>query len=254
MLDLIDEAIDTYALKTVFALFSGGHDSLCATHVAMQHPAVTTAVHINTGIGIEKTRQFVRNTCKNFDWKLNEYHPPKTYSELVQTYGFPGPSMHTLMYNRLKERCINQVLREHKTYRREAIGFITGVRSQESTRRMGYVEPIQKDGSRIWIACIHDWDGKDKNAYMEKHNLPRNEVVDLLHMSGECLCGAFAKPGEREEIKLWFPAVYKEIEELEEAVATTGKPCRWGVRPTENSYQITMNLPLCTSCIAKNEI
>jgi len=34
------------------------------------------------------------------------------------------------------------------------------------------------------------------NDFMADNNLKRNEVVDLIHKSGECLCGAFAKPGE----------------------------------------------------------
>lgn len=31
------------------------------------------------------------------------------------------------------------------------------------------------------------------------------------HMSGECLCGAFAKPGELDEIRFWYPAMADEL-------------------------------------------
>ena len=59
---VLDQAIAACKPKAVFGLFSGGHDSLTATYVASQHSAFTAAVHINTGIGIEATREFVRKT------------------------------------------------------------------------------------------------------------------------------------------------------------------------------------------------
>ena len=57
---LLDVAIRRYKPVAVFGMFSGGHDSICAVHMAAQRPEFTAAVHINTGIGIEQTREFVR--------------------------------------------------------------------------------------------------------------------------------------------------------------------------------------------------
>jgi hypothetical protein len=45
--------------------------------------------------------------------------------------------------------------------------------------------------------------------------VPTNSVSDILHMSGECLCGSFASPGERAEIDYWFPMALDEVRELE---------------------------------------
>ena len=247
--DIIDQAIEQYGITKVFGLFSGGHDSLCATHVASSHPAFVGAVHINTGIGVPQTRQFVRDTCKEHGWELYEYHPPVSYREIVKEHGFPGPGGHLYMYTRLKERCIRQLTREHKTHRLEHIGLVSGVRSEESSRRMRHVEKIQKEGSRIWIADIHDWTKVQCNAYVKANDLKRNEVVDLIHMSGECLCGSFASPGEREELRLWFPDVVKEIEEIEAEVAQAEKPCVWGQRPTKIAGQQEMSfMPMCVGC------
>jgi len=252
--DIIDQAIKQYSITKVFGLFSGGHDSLCATHVASSHPAFVSAVHINTGIGVPQTRQFVRDTCKEHGWELFEYHPPVPYREIVKEHGFPGPGGHLYMYTRLKERCIRQLTREHKTHRLEHIGLVSGVRSEESTRRMRHVDAIQKEISRIWIAPIHAWDKRQCNDYIDKHNLKRNEVVDLIHMSGECLCGAFASPGEREELRLWFPDVVKEIEEIEAEVAKTEKPCVWGQKPTRIAGQQEMAfMPMCVGCGKRDE-
>ena len=50
-LAVIDAAVREYRPSHLFALFSGGHDSLTATAITAQHPRFTAAVHINTGIG-----------------------------------------------------------------------------------------------------------------------------------------------------------------------------------------------------------
>jgi 3'-phosphoadenosine 5'-phosphosulfate sulfotransferase (PAPS reductase)/FAD synthetase len=108
---IVETAIERYSPNHVLGLFSGGHDSLCACHIASQHPNFSGVVHINTGIGIEETRQFVRDTCQREGWELLELHPPETYESLVVEHGFPGPAHHYKMYQRLKERCLRQLLR-----------------------------------------------------------------------------------------------------------------------------------------------
>jgi hypothetical protein len=81
--------------------------------------------------------------------------------------------------------------------------------------------------------------------------IPRNVASDTLHMSGECLCGAFAHRGELDEIGEWFPEMRAEIEALEAEVRAAGHPepfCTWGHgqgEPAETSG------PLCTSCDAR---
>lgn len=248
---IIREAIEAYNPSHAFALFSGGHDSLAVTHVAMRHPEVSAAVHINTGIGIEETRTFVRETCEGRGWTLIERHPPElTYEQMVLKYGFPGPGGHLYPFSWLKERALHKLIREHRIPNRN-IMLITGVRKQESERRMGHVQPILKDGRKIWVAPLTDWTARDVGDYIESAGLKRNPVVDMLHMSGECLCGAFAKPGELEWISAWYPRIGKQIRDLECRAEEAGVHCKWGVRPPKRYQQIRqgqMELMLCWSC------
>jgi 3'-phosphoadenosine 5'-phosphosulfate sulfotransferase (PAPS reductase)/FAD synthetase len=205
---LMDEAVETYGVSKFFALFSGGHDSLCATHIAMQHPLCNDVVHINTGIGVEVTRQFVRDVCKAQGWNLIEIRAKEDcgqdYEELVVQHGFPGPFMHNKMYCRLKERCLNFLMR-HYTEKKQRVGFISGVRSDESARRMRHVERLQHEGRKVWVAVCHDWTKQRQAEYMAEHNLPRNPVKEKMCMSGECLCGAFAQKNELNEWLFHFP-------------------------------------------------
>ncbi len=208
-LALIDRALERHPCSHVFGLFSGGHDSLCACHVAAQHPAFTSIVHIHTGIGVEATREFVRATCERCAWPLLELRAKEDcnqdYEDIVMQHGFPGPHGHRFHYIRLKERCLVKLTKAHKQHAKDHIMLVTGVRSSESTRRMGTVDPIQKDGARVWTAICHDWTNSDQHHYMQQHDLPRNPVKDKMCMSGECLCGAFAKKGELREWLFHFP-------------------------------------------------
>jgi len=240
--EIIDRAINEIRPEKVFALFSGGNDSLATTHIAAQHLGTTLdgVVHINTGIGIPQTREFVRDTCKQYGWPLVEYKAventkadgtpdPIIYEELVTKWGFPGPYGHRLMYIRLKERALARLRREHG----KNILLISGFRRQESSRRMKQTEATEKKFGFNWCCPCFYMDKREILQYRREKNLPHNEVCDLLHMSGECLCGAFAHKGELAEIEMWFPDVGRHIRDLEKKVRDAGFPWGWEEGPPE---------------------
>ncbi len=263
----INNAIQEFEPIAVYGLFSGGHDSFSSCFVASQASRFDGIVHINTGIGIEATREYVRNTCEERRWKLLEYKAventgpkgnldPMVYADLVRKWGFPGPHGHGMMYQRLKLRALLRLARDTGASCRGKVKkrmlLVSGCRSQESQRRMGNTEEIQVDGRQIWCAAIHDWNKLDTGDLLAYANQPRSEVVDLIHKSGECLCGAFAKSGELEELKLWpitRPA-YDYIIQLQAEVQKM-HPWGWGQRPPKKSPKTPGTdkpLPLCWSC------
>lgn len=236
---------DRAIVGTVF-LFSGGNDSTVLAHLFRDR--ATHAAHANTTIGIEATRQFVRDTCRGWGLPLIEETAPTSYRELVIERGFPGPAMHWKMYQRLKERCLEAVRRQLVTNPyRERVVFLTGRRRDESKRREDIVEH-ERRGSTIWASPLANWTSLDLNTYRLLHpDCPTNDVSSLLHMSGECLCGAFARPGELEQIEWWFPDVAAEIRALEADVRAAGHPewlCRWG----HGQGKPSKTGPLCSSC------
>lgn len=261
----IEDAMREFKPVTSFALFSGGHDSLTASHCANCVKGLTGTCHINTGIGVEQTRQFVRQTAIGRKWRLLEYKAmencradgtpdPQDYRAFVRKHGFPGPAGHGMMYVRLKDRQIARLVRDHKVISsKDRIMLIAGCRSQESERRMRNTKPVQRDGARVWVNPIHDFTKSDCHKVMEYAGLKRSPVVDLIHKSGECLCGAFAKPGELAELKLWFPDTAREIEELEAEVKPKfgwgweGRPPTAAQRKRITKGQTEM--PLCNNCL-----
>lgn len=257
---ILNEALDLYQPSHVFAMFSGGYDSLVTTHLTAQHPQFSGVLHINTGIGIEQTREFVRATCHMYGWPLHEYQCAESYETWVLNGGFPGPAQHTIMYNRLKDRAIWAVLRDYKTHRRDRIAFVTGARRHESTRRMGNAEPHRRHKTQVWINPIINWSRDDVLDYKDLHQLPTNWVVDVLHMSGECLCGAFADTGELALIETFFPKMGGYLRDLEQRVHAAGYPWGWDEAPPGWWQMVKRGqlgfdgdgfFPLCTSCDAR---
>ena len=250
----ISEAIAEHDPVAVYALCSGGHDSLVLSDIAAQHPSLTAVVHINTGIGIEEGRNHLRSVAEERGWPFREYshdlgnHPGPTYEEIILKHGFPGPGAHLYAYTLLKERVINKLVRDSKSHRMDRVLLLTGVRLDESERRMGNVEPLTRAGAKVWAAPILDWTNKDKNEYLAEYEIPRNPVNDKMHYSGECLCGAFARPGEIEELKFWYPEVAERIHDLEHKAKAAGVPCVWGTRPPGKRQTAAPPLPMCVKC------
>lgn len=275
-LQRLDTAVRRFNPSHIFGLFSGGHDSLVATFIAAQHPRFTAVVHINTGIGIMQTREFVDETCDRFGWPLLEYKAvdnvdakgrpdPQIYDELVLEHGFPGPTRigHNKMYHRLKERQIARLIRDHKRHRRDRIILVSGCRSHESRRQMGHVTEVQTEGGRVWNAIIHDWTKRDVDDFLNQRRIPRNPVVLNLCKSGECLCGAFARPGELDDIAFHYPLAAARIRALEQRVMRrfpwgweSGPPQWWLDAKRRQLFLFEMDemgrrpTPLCHSCIA----
>lgn len=261
-------------LFALYALFSGGHDSLCSTALAAKQPLFRGVVHLNTGIGIEQTREFVRETCRSQGWPLTELHAPEgRYEEMVLTRGgFPyGEQSHNSMLFYLKQqplsRWVREVIRredeaEKGKGRKGKVGLVTGIRKQESVRRMGagISIPIRRDGRKTWISPILDWSGIDCGRFMSDESLARNPVVDLLHRSGECLCGALARPEEIHDIARWFPDTARRINDLEHECERRGIVASvWAGRDARKLAVGQMQMfskaelaPLCTSCEAAN--
>jgi 3'-phosphoadenosine 5'-phosphosulfate sulfotransferase (PAPS reductase)/FAD synthetase len=228
---LVEHTGDRVIVATCL-LWSGGNDSNTLAHLMRRH--LTHVVHANTGIGLEETRQFVRDTAVAWGLPLIEKHPPvgSTYRDYVLKYGFPGPGQHYRMYQRLKERALRQARKALvRNGRRQRVVFLAGRRRAESKRRED-VPVHEREDSVIWVSPMAMWTKLDINTYRTMHDdVPHNDVCDHLHMSGECLCGSFAKPGELDQLRLFYPATVAYIETLQAEAIAAGIPAprnQWG--------------------------
>lgn len=250
------------------ALFSGGNDSTVLAHAMRDQ--YDELVHVDTGTAVEDAngRNLVRAFAEGFaGWlgkPLRVYEaPPGTWERLVvggwderrgrdvQALGFLGPMQHTRAYVELKERALDQMRGELKgSDRRGRVLALTGVRRGESQRRRARAE-ITRRGSLVFCNPLTHWTNAEMARYRATHRLPQSDVAAILHRSGECNCGAYATPEEREELRAWFPEWFeRKIAPVERRAEALGLPVtRWGSgRDLLNARAAEAAGELCSDC------
>lgn len=271
---LIDRVLREHSPAEWVPLLSGGHDSVCACHIASLHPEAPkpfTVYQIDTGIRSAANFEYVERVCDQFGWELDRRASPNSedsYESFVRACGFPGPGMHSWAYARLKERVIQQLATE-KSVGQRPVMFLSGCRRRESVRRMGYAVEVRRgDGlyetghlrnpSRLWVAPCLEWMPPDQTLYMEEFGIPRNPIKDAVGLSGECFCGANARQDATEQtardelalIREHCPDVYDEIQRLSAIARECGQPDRWGEKPKKQvEYGDAPCLPFMDLCI-----
>lgn len=218
--------------------------------------------HCDTGVGLEATEFFVAQTCLALGWPLKTYKAtentqangktdPMDYFAMLETNGFPGPGQHGTMYIKLKERQIRRFVRDEKRAGARRVLLVSGVRRQESAVRSSEdrTQWHRREGAQIWANPLLDFSKLDCSRIMQFAGLPRSPVVDLIHKSGECLCGAFAKPGELAETTLWFkddPTIVRLNEAHHRLLTERG--WGWGGRPPKKNCLVKAAGQMCSSC------
>lgn len=259
---IVDQALAEFNPVGVYVGFSGGRDSICVTHWMMTNVPGCKVFHANTGVGIERTREYVRATCKDYGWPLVEIRAKEDcgedYDELVKEYGFPGPDHHQKMYDRLKGRAVAMLVRNTKKHRMDKVMIASGIRYDESLIRMGYKgREINTEGAQLWVNPIYWFTKQDRANYIAEHHLPVNPISIELGMSGECGCGAYAQPGELKAWKRVDPEFGERIEALQEKVLAKGFTWAWDGHPPEGGFnpdQGQMFPGLCGSGCMKSAV
>jgi len=106
------------------------------------------------------------------------------------------------MYRKLKERQIGRLATlSGGRGNTSDLHLWTGVRRQESERRMANVTPEQ-DGPRwTWHAPIHDWSKQDCREYVDRFDLPQNDLWDDLGAPVTASAAVSGRPRRRSTSK-----------------------------------------------------
>lgn len=229
----------------VSCLVSGGKDSVTTAHVLAAEGRLERVVFIDTGIATPDLFPFVEKLCSDMAWPLEVIRTPKVYEELVLKFGFPGPAQHFLFMSLLKGRAIRAFRRAHPG---EVLA--SGVRSKESARRLTNAKEWSLFEG-VWVyAPILSWPTEKVWDYVKRNGLPRSPAYKTLHISGDCLCGAFASPREVHLLEMFYPAVAARLKELERLTAGRKVGAKWGWGEGFGSGQTKMESFVCQSCTA----
>ena len=183
-------------------------------------------LYCKTGIGLEENFGYVLETCNKYGWHLNieEPEPRFSYENYVKRWGFPSPQNHSVVMGWLKWFSMRRFERNHRD---EGIAFISGGRNKESSRRFRtHKEAIERpegDKNLCFVKPLFDWKTSEVMKYVADNGLKLYPVYETLHLSGDCLCGAFAEPHESKLISIFHPQMAQKIKALEETYGG-----RWG--------------------------
>lgn len=229
---LLERLSEDYHYTSIYAAVSGGDDSMTALRFAHNSPHIELdgVVHMDTGIGVSETREFVEKKCEELGLDLivlgdsNARYSNEMYSFLIQQNGFPGIPVHSTMWKNLKDKPLGRWRRaveridEKEGAEEGKVALISGVRKHESDNRYEYLsdEAIQEISGAIWASPLVDFTDQDMSEYRDKHDIEPNPVAALLCISGECLCGAYGnREKEIQDLQTFYPQTAGKIHELE---------------------------------------
>lgn len=262
---IITQAIKKYNPSHIICLFSGGYDSMCMTHLVHSYkwdiPLLVYA--IDTQLSADGWRNYVDSTAHSFGWYFDIYDSISGFKEfvkLVKKHGCPyTPGSHSAVYNRLKDRAIEQMLRDHKTYRPDKLKykhkrydkilFLTGIRQSESIKRSKLKSPIQRKSERsaaVFANPIFYWSEEDLLKYHVENDLPTNPFYDTVGGSGDCQCN-FLNFINLETLKKHSPNLAKGNVALIDSISRQYHNYGWDEKG-KNSYKQKSDTYLCSNC------
>ena len=268
-------------LTDFYVAYSGGKDSgIVLDYITKEFPEnFRGVIFVDTGIATKATVDFVIDYCKKHDYKLNILHPydvkrkkksdygkigqPFTFENLVMNFGFPTAGGHNLTMGWLKYYPMRNFIYQ-KIKDGENPAIISGVRKKESKRRSkrkSYASYINHDGKISFVCPLFFKSNEWVTKYWIENNIKRSPVYDTLHISGDCLCGCFAKKEELKLLEMFHPEVFAEIKRLEKLVKEKGSKeaqrfTTWGNNKKstmEVEAQSTIENTVCTECFFDRE-
>jgi len=277
--EILNEAI-TKGITSFYVAYSGGKDSgiildIIAKEFSQYFKGV---IFVDTGIATKATIKFVEDYCKERNYRL--YHlyandikrqkdthvgkigEPFSFENLVLTYGFPKQALHTITMRWIKYYSMRNFISQ-RIKAGEKPALISGMRQNESQRRKKskYLEYIYQDGKMCFVSPIFFKSNNWVMKYFIENNIKRSPVYETLHISGDCLCGCFAKKDELKLLEMFHPDVFKEIKRLEKLIVEKGtlyakKNKTWGgCNQTTNNIESQTNMDqfVCNECFFDRE-
>jgi len=208
------EFVESYIIRSLVCCFSGGRDSLVATHYTLTQledlPIERWVVTVDTTVMIPTVLEYVERVAEECGWPLKILRPETTFWELAERWGFPTIKRRWCCYY-LKLKPIIKFVRTLKRPRAEVLGL----RREESPKRRKLPQIMFKTRSKSWGYCpIIDWTKSEVTSYIKKHNLP-DPPHYRLGLSETCLCGVYTTKRELLTIKAQYPQLFNQFIELE---------------------------------------
>jgi len=231
-----EKFIKEYSIRSLVCCFSGGKDSLVATHYVLEElkdfEIEKHVVFVDTTVMCPITIDYVKEVSKSFGWNLKILRPEPDFWTLAEKWGAPTMNRRWCCFH-LKLKPIFMFVKNLSPQR----GMVTRVRRNESERRKNrrFVEYVKRmKGTEVYAWHYHpilEWTEKDVLKYIRKHNLPMPPHYKL-GIKETCLCGAFATKKRMMIVKALFPELFQKFIELEKKFHSGGSVFYFNNKPT----------------------
>jgi 3'-phosphoadenosine 5'-phosphosulfate sulfotransferase (PAPS reductase)/FAD synthetase len=201
--------------KKGWALLSGGKDSTLAAFEMSEKDKLEGVIYIDTGIGLNETKEYVENLSHKFDWNLKIFNGYISYDAYVLKHGFPTPAGHSQIMHILKLDAVRKFISWYKKEKGQIPLLFSGVRSSESTRRSVWARRFQFYQRAYWDCPIFHYTDQQVWKLHYEYQIPINSAYGIIGKSGDCLCGAFGNLVEKKLIEKFYPYLTEHIDYLE---------------------------------------
>lgn len=186
---ILQTAYETYNPSAIIACFSGGYDSMVATHIVEDRFPDVVVASIDTGLTADGWPDYIQSVADRFNWNLKFWHGDLDgWSQRTKEYGFAfNADQHKSNFYYLKQKAIRQMVQDYKQHNHDRIMLISGVRRAESPRRASAPE-IERKGCGVYVNPLVNWSDEDIIRYRLEHGLPDNPFYEVFKNSGDCLC------------------------------------------------------------------
>ena len=208
-------SMDSIEDKKGWALLSGGKDSTLAAIEMSRRNKLEGVVYIDTGIGLNETKEYVEELCSNSGWNLKVFKGYTSYDSYILKHGFPTPSGHSQIMHILKLDAVRKFISWHKREMGNTPLLFSGVRKSESKRRARWAVKFQLYEGAYWECPIFDYNTDQVWNLHHQYKIPFNSAYDTIGKSGDCLCGAFGNLTEKKMIGKYYPYLSDHISHLE---------------------------------------
>lgn len=194
---ILSEALAVHKPSLIVCSYSGGYDSMVATHKALKwarnhaHSTNIITVAINTLLHADGWTEYVTQSAKQLGARRFEVWKTAMLDKWITDVTERGfayrPHQHKIYFYYLKQNAFRSVVAHYKKNRHDRIMFITGVRRSESKERANTPE-YERTGSNVWVHPLVNWTEQDIHEYRFAHDFPENPFYALTNNSGDCLC------------------------------------------------------------------
>lgn len=259
---ILDRAVATYDPSLIMCCFSGGYDSLIATHMVhrWQAPVPVLTVSVDTLISADGWREFVTTAAAAIGvtrFEIADNPELDSWKKDVEERGFVyRRNQHLFYFYWLKQRVFRLLLAKYKTHRHDRVMFVTGVRRAESKERANTPE-VSESGSAVYCNPLVYWNEEECWLYRTAHELPVNPFYDTFGNSGDCLCN-WHNQISLAAVEQHAPNAYQVIKPLHDGCLTNhgygyqGEPSRYTKQELAGQMRLLPDMDdvpnLCAGC------